>query len=588
MLDNRSIADLLRRVAAVYQVSDESIFRYRAYENAATAIESLDIPLETLWQKQRLKEVAGLGPNLISHLDELFQTGKVKHFQSEFKKVPSGMFSLLSIRGLGPKTAFKIAHKFHLNNESTAIDELKNLIKANKLLEIEGFREALQEKIRTSLIASKSDSGRLLLIDALAIADDLQSYLRRSKLITNSEPLGSLRRRLDTVGDIDIGFCSDKPKEAMKYALKYPEIKSVISAGDSVARIELKSNHFVDIKTVETKNWGSLLQHYTGSKLHNIALRNLAKSKNLSLSEYGIKSSSGKIMTFSDENTFYSHLGLAYIPPELREDQGEIDKAKNNQLPHLIEQKDILGDLHLHSDFNFPSSHDIGQSPIADFIKEAHQLGYQYLGFADHNPKLTELTFRQKQQIISNRKDYILEQYERTINILNPRTLNILIGMEIDIRRDGSLSLEPELIDELDYAIVSIHSSFDLEEAENTKRLLKAISFHPKVKILGHPTGRLLNRRQAVKADWLQVFEFCAKNNKFLEINASPVRLDLPDDLAKEAIKSGAKLIINSDSHQADQLQFMPYGVWTARRAWAEKKDIINTLDIKNLHQVIK
>jgi DNA polymerase (family X) len=482
MLDNRSIADLLRRVAAVYQVTDDSIFRYRAYENAATAIESLDIPLETLWQKNRLNEIPGLGPNLISHLDELFRTGKAKHFENEIKKVPSGMFALLNLRGIGPKTAFKIAHHFKIKNENTALSKLKDLIDNNRLLEITGFKTTLQQKIKTALSSKNSDSGRLLLHEALNIALDIVKYLEHSPLITHAEPLGSLRRRLDTVGDLDIGFASSKPEMAMSYALKYPSIKSIISGGDSVARIQLKSNHFVDLKIVETRKWGSLLQHYTGSKLHNIALRNLAKAKHLSLSEHGIKHSNGKTQVFSDETSFYNYLGLSFIPPELREDQGEIEKAEKHTLPKLLEFGNIRGDLHLHSNFDFPSSHDMGQSSLSDYVKIALSLKYQYLGFADHNPKYSDLTYRQKKQVIIDRKNYLFEQYENIKKSFKKRTIKLLIGMEIDIRRDGALSLEPELINELDYAIVSIHSSFELSSKENTEELFKGFHFTLKLK----------------------------------------------------------------------------------------------------------
>jgi DNA polymerase (family 10) len=588
MLDNRFIADLLRRVAAVYQVTDDSIFRYRAYENAATAIESLDIPLETFWQQNRLNEIPSLGPNIISHLSELFATGKVKHFQTEIDKVPAGMFALLKIRGVGPKTAYKISRHFKLNDEKTALNDLKRIIDKRQLLNVPGIKSSFEEKIKTALISHDTSSQRYLLIDALDIALPFVDYLKKSSHISQAEPLGSIRRRLETVGDIDIGFASDKPSLAMSDALKYEKIESIVSQGNAVARIKLKSGNFIDLKNVETKQWGSLLQHYTGSKLHNISLRNFAKDKGMSLSEYGIKHKNGKIYTFSDEISFYAHLGLSFIPPELREDRGEIQLSASQSLPQLLEQSDIKGDLHLHSNFEFPSSHDLGQSSLSDYFKVAIKLDYHYLGFADHNPKYSDLTFRQKKQILSDRKNKLIEQYINLKKLFKHRTIKLLIGLEIDIRRDGNLALEPELIDDLDYAIASIHSSFDLSQVENTQRIINALSCHPKVKILGHPTNRLLNRRQPIAADWSAIFQFCANNNKYLELNSTPVRLDLPDDLIREATGAGAKIVINTDSHHHQQMDFINFGVWTARRGWVEKQHCLNTLNHKDLHQVLK
>jgi len=587
MLDNRSIADLLRRVAAVFEVTDTEIFRCRAYENTAAAIEGLDIPLKNLWEKNRLDEIPGLGPNLISHLDELFKTGKVKHFELELKKVPAGMFPLLQIRGIGPKLAYRISTKFALNDPDLALKQLKELIDKNQLLGLDGFAASLQEKIKKSLEQVSTQSSRLLLSQALSISEDYLIYLRRSPLVNNAMPLGSLRRKVATVGDIDLGISSSQPAKALKHALAYPQIKTVISAGESVIRVQLESGYSIDVKSVLTSDWGSLLQHYTGSKLHNIALRNLAKSKKLSLSEYGIKNSTGKTYHFSDENSFYAHLGLAYIPPELREDQGEIGTALKNQLPRLVELLDIKGDLHLHSDFQYPSSHDIGESPLKDYLIKAYEKKYQYLGFADHNPKFSELSREQRKKILEKRKNYLITQYLACENDVKISSIKLLIGLEIDIRRNGDLALEPDLIDLLDYAIISVHNSFDLTEAENTKRLLKALASHPKIKILAHPTTRILNGRQPIQADWEKIFNYCAQNQIFLEINAFPSRLDLPDDLIREAIRLKAQLIINTDSHIASQLDNLCYGVWTARRGWAEKKHLLNTLNFKDLQSVL-
>jgi len=584
---NAQIAALLRQTAAVFEIKGSDFFRTRAYQNAASSIENLSIPTYSLWQENKLDKIPGVGPNLIAHLNELFKTGRVKHFQSELKKVPAGMFKLMEIQGIGPKIAYKIASHFKLNSSKYAINKLKMLIKQKKIQKIKGFGPKSEQKISNSLENSLKNKSRLLLNQALTAALNYIAYLQKSKLITFSSPLGSLRRRCATIGDIDIGIASDNIPKAIKYALNYPLIDRHLSSGKSVSRIKLKSGLNVDLKFIHSGQWGSLLQHYTGSKLHNIALRSLAQKKDLSLSEYGILDKKKKLHKFKTERNFYKYLRLKFIPPELREGEEEINLALKNQIPKLIDISDIKGDLHIHSDFKFASSHDTGSSSLFDILKKARKLNYQYVGISDHNPKRTGLTLQQKQNILNKRKSYLFTQYNKFSKIYKDRVPKLLIGLEIDIQSNGDLSLENKFFSGLDYAIASIHSSFQLNKEANTKRILKALQ-HPKIKILGHPTGRLLNKRNSIQADWQQIFKFCAANNKLLEINASPQRLDLPDSLIKLAIQNNCKLIINSDSHNSKSLSNIKYGVWTARRGFGSKKNIANTRNLETFLQYAK
>jgi len=372
----------------------------------------------------------------------------------------------------------------------------------------------------------------------------------------------------------------------MEYALEYPEIASVITKGDKVSHIKLKSGYEVDIKSSLPGQWGSLLQHYTGSKLHNIKLRTRAQAKGLSLSEYGIKKGKRQL-SFKNETEFYKFLSLSYIPPEMREDRGEIEQAVKGDIPKLVSEKDIKGDLHLHSDFDYPSSHDIGITPLSETLDKAHQLDYQYIGISDHNPKYLGLTDKEKEEIHHKRKEYLFSQLRAYENRVKNSSVKLLIGMEVDIRPDGRRAVSDKLLDTLDYAIVSVHSSFTLPPKENTQRILDALD-HPKAIILGHPTGRQLNHRDSIQADWDKIFDFCVKHKKLIEINADPIRLDLPDDLIREAVKYGVRFIINTDSHALSQMEYMRYGVWHARRGWAKSKDIINTLSYEKLRQVLK
>ena len=587
MITNADIAKLLRRVEAVYEVRDKDFFRSHAYENAANAVENLTISAHDLWEQGKLTEIPGVGESLAAHLDELMKTGRVKHFDAEFKRVPAGMFGLLGIRGIGPKIAYKIAKKFKLHDEKTTLKKVKQLIAAGKLAALPGLGEKMQAKIKTAIESSFVKDERLLFSEAIPVSSDFIGYIRKIPSVANAEPLGSLRRHVATVGDIDIGIATAKPTETMEVVLKYPQIHKLISSGEGLARVQLKTGHEVDIKLCSPSEWGSLLQHYTGSKLHNIALRGYALERHLSLSEHGIKNlRTDKIFRAKDEKAFYAHLGLPDIPAELREGEEELDYAKKNKIPALVELEDIKGDFHLHSDFDFESSHDIGRSKLAEYLDQARSLHYDYLGVSDHNPK-RDLSVSDKKKIIEARKKYLFTQYQEYENRVKTSIPKLFIGLEIDIRSDGELALEDELLQELDYAIVSVHNAFDLPKEENTNRLITALS-HPKALILGHPTARKLNDRPGIDVDWEKVINFCRANSKVLEVNAAPDRLDLPDDLVKMAVRGGVKVVIDTDSHQVANMDFMKYGVWTARRGWCRKSDVINTLDLSDLKKVLK
>ncbi|KKS42425.1 MAG: polymerase X family protein [Candidatus Collierbacteria bacterium GW2011_GWA2_42_17] len=546
MTINQETAQLLKRVAAVLRVKEGDTFRYKAYVNASVAIDNLSDSIFEVWKRGELDTVPGLGESLSRYLNEYFSTGRVRHFESLFKKVPSGMFPLMTIRGIGPITAYKISKKFHLNDPEKTLTELKEILISEKLTKIQGFKEKTISKIKKALDIQSFGKGRLPLYEALPVAEDFINYLLKSKAVSKAEPLGSLRRK----------------------------------------HVKMTNGLEVDLKISLPNSWGSILQHYTGGKLHNIHLRSLAKEKGLSLSEYGI-TQNGKLNRFTSEAKFYQFIGLEYIPPEIRENTGEIELAIKHQIPTLLEIKDIKGDLHTHSDFSFQSSHDIGISPLSQLLNTATKNDYEYIGISDHNPKFQGLTEKQKIAIILNRKKYLLSQYRTYEKDVKSRVPKLLIGMEVDIRPDGSLALSDKAMESLDYVIASIHGSFDLTEEANTRRIQKALS-HPKVKILGHPTNRTINGREPISANWEKIFTYCAQNKKIIEINASPNRLDLPDDLIKQALTKKVKLIINTDSHEVSQMENMKYGVWQARRGYAQKSDIINTLPFKDLRLVLE
>ena len=590
-MNNREIVRLLRAISAAYEIKGENQFKVIAYDRAATSIEHSTIELKDLWEKHNLMSVPGIGTGLAEHLDELFRTGKVKHFEKVMAKLPSSMFPLLEIPRIGPKTAYKLVKSLKINNPSQAVSLLREAAEKGKIRDIPGFGEESEKEILHNLKEYNPEIKRMLLPFAWALAQRLIDFMKEEKAVQRIDPLGSLRRRTATVGDLDLAVATEKPQNVLQKFSKFPQAEKVEAIGENTARILLTNGRYVDLKTQIPGKYGALLQHYTGSKLHNIHLRELALKKGLSLSEYGIakvmkNGVKKEIKDFDAEESFYKFLGMDWIPPEIREDTGEIEASLKHQLPDLITEKDLKGDLHLHSDFEIETSHDTGASSMEEMINKAINLNYEYIGFSEHNPSFSKHTPAQALDLLKRKKE-VIEKLNYSYKKCTHNSFLILNGLEIDIREDGSLSCSEEALELLDYAIVSIHSEFRMPEEVMTKRVLSGLS-HPKAMILGHPTGRLLERRVGCDLDWEKVFAFCQKNNKFLEINAWPDRLDLPDSLVREAVKKGVKMVIDTDSHHVEQMDLIAYGVSVARRGWAEKRDIVNTMPISTIRGIFR
>ena len=592
-LTAKTIAELLEGIAAAYEIKGKDRFRIRAYQNAAVSLKHNGGSLRQLWEEKKLKEIPGIGTHIAGHLDELFRTGKVKSFDKAVKNIPEGFFELLKLPGIGPKTAYKLAKKFKLNQAETAIKDLKKRAEKGEVSQLAGFAQETERNIlKTAREFKKSSEEPLLLVDAQRLTGKIIRYLRQNKAFLEIRPLGSLRRQTATVGDIDLAVISQQPKACIDHFVKYPLVQKVLAQGENTARILISNRVQIDLKVVKADVFGSLLQHFTGSKQHNILLREYALKRGFSLSEYGIKhlkgKNKGKSQTFTKEEEFYRFIGLDWIPPELREGTEEIEKARNHRLPKLVRFEDIKGNLHLHSNIDISTSHDLGQSSLKELVIEAQKLGYQYLGISDHNPKTTDLSEKKVIEILKRRKKLIDKFNYSGENSVKQRVKKVFLlhSLEVDIRPDGSLSLPEKAFELFDYLIVSIHSSFRQSKEKITKRILKALD-NPKVKILGHPTGRILQHRKEIEADWDKIFEACLKQKVFLEINSFPLRLDLPDSLVKDALKKGVRFAINSDSHAADQLNYMSFGLMVARRGWLEKKDVVNTLPLNELKGII-
>lgn len=589
-MNNRQLAGLLRSIAAAYEVKGENKFRVVAYETAATAIDHSLTEVKDLWKEGNLKEIPGVGSSIASHLDELFRKGRVTYFKKVFKDLPQSMFEILKIPGIGAKTAYKLALELGIKEPKKAVERLKKAAKRGEIRKIEGFAQKSEKEILEGIKELKGRKEKMNLSFAQELAQRVIDYLSENgenKDIIRIDPLGSLRRMKATIGDVDLAVATKKPQKVIKKFTSFPEAEKVVVAGENTARI-IYHGRQIDLKTMNPEAYGALLQHFTGSKQHNIHLRELAQKKGLSLSEYGIKKKikGGKwqLRKYKDEDGFYKALGMVWIPPELREDRGEIEAAQKDKLPNLIELKDIKGDLHIHSDFPIEPSHDLGQSSIKEILKEAKTLNYEYIGLSEHNPSSSQHTKKQVINLLKRKKDYIDKiNYSRT----NKLPIYIFNGLEVDIKPNGELALPEEVFKYLDFAIVSIHSSFRMSLNEATKRTLEALK-HSRAKILGHPTGRKLGIREGFDLDWEKIFAFCRKNKKIIEINAWPNRLDLPDEMVKDAVKNGVKMVINSDSHAADQLSHIKYGVAVARRGWATKNDIINTMSYNKIRKILK
>ncbi|MBI3443290.1 hypothetical protein HY008_01335 [Candidatus Woesebacteria bacterium] len=580
-MTNLEIAELLRAVAAAYQLkdADKNKFRIIAYQRVADAVEHATSELKDLWDDKKLEEVPGIGASISEHLDELFRTGHSKHFEEVMAGLPPAMFDLMKVPGIGPKTAYKISNKFKSKfKKGNPLKILEELVTKGEVAKMEGFGEQSQTDITKAIEETKGRTKRLLLPYATSVAEALIEWLKKEPSIKEANSLGSLRREGSTVGDIDIAVASDNPDKAIEHFTKYPKKTRVLEKGDRTASIILPGDIQVDLMVQPPDAYGALLQHFTGSKHHNIALREYAMKHSMSLSEYGIKVK-GKLKRFSDEEGFYKQLGMDLIPPELREDTGEIDAALHHSLPKLVELKDIKGDLQIHSDFDIETSHDVGESSMEEIVQSAKGLGYEYIAFTEHNPSKSG---HNEKQII----DILKRKREKVEQINYSRVTKVFNSLEIDIMPEGNLPVPEAGLATLDFALVSIHGSFRLDRNKMTKRVLAALAY-PKVKIFAHPTARKLNEREGIEVNWPEIFEFCKKNDKWLEINADPARLDLPDNLVKEAVKAGVKLSMGTDSHHKDGLVNMRFGVSVARRGWAEKQNIVNCLSLREFEREI-
>lgn len=570
-LNNQEVSNLLRNVATALTLKKANSFQVRAYENAADSIEHSTADIQDLWEEGTLDAVPGIGKSLLEHLNELFKTGTVKHFESLTSHFPSVIYDLIKIPGIGPKTAQELAEK-----GVKSIENLEQKLEDGSLVQ-DGFSEKIAQKIKLGVEEFKGLGNRILLPVAGEQAEKIVKYIKTDPFVVEADYLGSLRRRVVTVGDLDFAASSKDPVKTIEHFTKMPGVRQIISQGENKAMVVLSNGMHSDLLVGEPDSYGALLQHFTGGKNHNIHLRTLAEKKGFSLSEKGVKElKTGKIIHIKKESELYDLLGMDTPDPEIREDMGEIEASLKHQLPKLVQFKDIKGDMHLHSNFPMEPSHGPGANSLDDIVKKAVVLKYDFVGLSDHSPGFTKNSKEKIIKLVETRTKYIQKLK------MNTKSVRVLNGLEIDILTDGSLSVPDAALKSLDYSVAGVHSSHKMPKDEMTKRILKALS-NPYLKILAHPTGRILNQRQSYDADWEEIFKYCAANKKLLEVNSFPNRLDLRDDLIRQAKALGCKFIIDTDAHEISQMDNMVYGVSLARRGWLEKEDVLNTWEWKKV-----
>lgn len=570
-MKNREVASILYEMAEFLELHAENRFKIIAYGKAARAIESLKEDIEQVCREGRLDSIPGVGTAIAQKVEEYLKTGKIEAHQDLLKSTPAGLAELLQISGLGPKTIFLLHEKLNISD----LDELEKAAREHRIRRLPRMGPTSEKNILKAIERYRKRSNRILLSAAEPIVDEILSYLKGMKGLENITPAGSYRRGKETVGDIDILATASKPEEIIAAFVRMPMVEEVLGKGPTKASVIVDETIQVDLRIVEHRSYGTVLQYFTGSKEHNVHLRQAALERGYSLSEYSLKrQSDGHDLFFDSEEGVYAALGMKYIPPELREDSGEIEAALQDRLPELVSLGDIRGDLHVHSEWSD------GRASIEDMAKAAKALGYEYIAISDHSPSVG---------IAGGLTPERLDQKIEAIAAINEtlESFTILVGTEVDIRADGRLDYPNELLAKCDIVVASVHMAQQQKERAITGRLIMAIE-NENVDIIGHPTGRIIGRRDPYEVDMPSVLEAAARTGTAMEINAYPNRLDLNDIWSRTAKEMGVRMSIDSDAHDPEHLKVMRYGVKVARRGWLEKKDVLNAMGLQELMKVVK
>ncbi|MGC8478645.1 MAG: DNA polymerase/3'-5' exonuclease PolX [Candidatus Micrarchaeia archaeon] len=575
-MKNKIIADLFNEIASMLSIEEtaSSRFEVNAYQKAALTLSTLQEPVEDVYARggiDALMKLPGIGKGLAGKIEEFLKTGKIEKYNTLKKKYPIDFKSLTSIEGLGPK---KIAVLYKTLGVKD-LDSLKKAIESHKIRSLPGFGEKSEELLAKGLELLSTSKGRMLLGDALPVAESIVKKLLQSSMVEKALIAGSTRRMRETVGDIDILAISKKGKEVMDFFSSIDDVESVIVKGDTKTTVWLKIGLSCDLRVIAPESFGAALQYFTGNKEHNIKVRKIAIKKGYKLNEYGLFDKKGKIIPFSGEESIYEKLGMQYMPPEMREDRGEVELSLEHKIPKLVELSDIRGDLHTHT------KETDGANTIEEMADAAMALGREYFATTNHTKSL---------KIARGMNESQFREFFKHVDKLNDALggrIRILKGAEMDILKDGSLDLDKSLLKEMDCVLGAVHSSFNMTEGEMTSRIVKALD-SGYIHILAHPTGRVINSREAYPVNLEKVLEAAERNGVVMEINSFPNRLDLSDTNIMLASKYKVLFSIGTDAHRTSHLEFMRYGIGTARRGWLQKKKVINALPLKDLQKLLQ
>lgn len=599
-MDNQRIAQIFQEIGDILDINGENRFRILAYHKAAQNILNLPRELRDIYDEdpKQLETIPGIGKDLSAKIVEMISTGKCTYHQDLLKKFDKGLLDILRVRGVGPKKV----KLFYSELRIDSIEKLRKAAEGGLLRTLPKMGEKSEAEILVALKDYDKHTERMMLSDALHQAKKLVAYMEKAPGVQLACYAGSLRRMKETIGDIDILVSTNNPEkntpEIMEYFLKYPETEKVLAHGDTKSAIVLQSGIQTDLRVLDTKIFGAALHYFTGSKAHNIVVRDRAKKMGLKINEYGVfklqkvkgqKEPREVFVGGATEEEIFESVGLPYIVPEMREDRGEVEAALKHKLVHPVERKDLRGDLHVHSNWSD------GSQEIQEVARAYYKAGFEYFALTDHSPavKVAHGLTPDRFELQWDEIDAINEEYEQAFKKKHHsrelhgeskevRPFKILKGVECDIMPDGSMDLADKILKKMDIVVASVHSRFKMTEEEMTARIIKALG-NPFVKILGHPSGRLINEREPYEVDMEKVIDAAIAHHVALEIDGQPARLDLFDYYCKMARDRGAKFTIDSDSHHTRQMEYLDFGVSVARRGWLEPGDVLNTLPLSDL-----
>ncbi|MDH4223196.1 MAG: DNA polymerase/3'-5' exonuclease PolX [candidate division Zixibacteria bacterium] len=568
-MNNQDIARIFYSIAEILEIQGENPFKIRAYIKAAQTVESYTKELSEIKDTEELKDLPGIGEKIALKIKELLETGKLEMYEKLKKSEFAPLVELLEVPGMGPKHVRLVYDELGIKT----LDQLEKAARRGKLKELPGLGEKTEQNILKGIEQERRHKERYPIGEILPKAESVISQLQKAREVKDISLGGSLRRMKETIGDVDILVSSLKPKAVSDAFVKLTEVQNILSQGPTKSSIVTKDGIQMDLRVVKPESYGAAQHYFTGSKAHNIRIRSLGIDRGLKVNEYGVFKGKKSVAGKTEEEVFKS-VGLTYIPPEMREDWGEIEAAQKKKLPHLIELKDIQGDLHIHSNWTD------GRSTIEEMAKAAQKIGYQYIALCDHSPTIG---------VTNGLTPERLEKRKKEIDRLNRKFKNfkILNGIEVDIKPDGKTDLDDEILKKLDIVVGAVHTRFSLPKEEMTRRIIKAIE-NPCVHIIAHPTGRLLGKRDPYEVDMDKLLDAARANQKIMELNAFPARLDLNDLHCRKAKEKGVKVVISTDAHWTEHLHWIKYGIATARRGWLEPEDVVNTLSLEKLLKYLK